>query len=51
MVVHGDDFITFGDGDAPGEVEHVMSSSYPIKGSGHPGCGSRESTCALELRC
>ena len=41
MVVHGDDFITLGDCEALSEVEHVMSSHYTIKGSGHLGCWSR----------
>ena len=30
MVVHGDDFMTLGDDDALGQVEHVMSSHYTI---------------------
>ena len=39
MVVHGDDFVTLGDDDALGEVEHVMSSHYTIKSSGDLGAG------------
>ena len=31
MVVHGDDFVTLGDDEALSEVEHVMSSHYPMK--------------------
>ena len=31
MVVHGDDFITFGDSEALSEVEHAMSDHYTIK--------------------
>ena len=38
IVVHGDDFITVGDDDVLGEVEHVMGT---IKGSGNPWCESR----------
>ena len=30
IVVHGDNFISVGDDDALGEVEHVMSSHYTI---------------------